>query len=113
MATLKEVKITDADGNEISIWMEEDNDGRGSRSGGSSQQAMQQLTSMQDTIKTFTNYTLNSFKQIANADVDKVTLKFGINVGGEAGIPYITKGTVGSNLEITVECSFKQPQTTP
>jgi len=35
-----------------------------------------------------------------------VTLEFGINVGGEAGIPYITKGSVESNLKIKVECSF-------
>ncbi len=78
---------------------------RTTRSGTST--AVQQIEAMQGTIKAFAVYTLNSFKQIAEANVDKVTLKFGINVGGEAGIPYITKGTVGSNLEITVECSFK------
>ena len=38
--------------------------------------------------------------------VDKVTLQFGIRVGGEAGVPYVTKGTAESNLSITVECSF-------
>jgi hypothetical protein len=111
MASLKEVKITDEDGNEISIWMDEGEETRGSRSGGSSsQQAMQQLASLQSTIKTFTSYTLNSFRQVANANIDKVTLEFGINVGGEAGIPYITKGSVGSNIKITVECSFKNQQ---
>jgi hypothetical protein len=107
MANLKEVKITDENGSEISIWMDEGEETRGSRSGGASQQAMQQLASLQSTIKTFTGYTLNSFRQVANANIDKVTLEFGINVGGEAGIPYITKGSVGSNIKITVECSFK------
>ena len=42
----------------------------------------------------------------AIANVDKVTLEFGIELGGEAGVPYVTKGTAKSNLKITVECSF-------
>lgn len=61
---------------------------------------------IEGTIRAYTNYTLNAFKQVAIANVDKVTLKFGIKVAGEAGIPYITKGTAESNLEVTVECSF-------
>nr|WP_176453085.1 CU044_2847 family protein [Pseudanabaena sp. SR411] len=40
------------------------------------------------------------------ANIDKVTLKFGIKIAGEAGILYITKSSVESNLETTVECSF-------
>jgi hypothetical protein len=49
---------------------------------------------------------LNAFKQIGTANIDKVTLEFGIKVGAEAGIAFITKGTAESNLKITVECSF-------
>ncbi|MCX7595121.1 MAG: hypothetical protein N2235_15450 [Fischerella sp.] len=42
-------------------------------------------------------------------NVDKVTLEeFGIELGGEAGIPYVTKGTAKSNLKITAECSFPE-----
>ena len=73
-------------------------------------QVQQQLTNMQDTIKTFTNYTLNAFKQVANANVNKVTLEFGVNVGGKAGIPYITEGSIGSNIKVTVECTFPTNQ---
>jgi hypothetical protein len=72
------------------------------------QQAIQNFANLQNTIKGFAVYTLNSFKEISNANVDKVILEFGVNIGGEAGIPYITKGSIGSNLKITVECSFKQ-----
>jgi hypothetical protein len=74
------------------------------------QQVIQNFANLQNTIKAFAVYTLNSFKQISNANVDKVTLEFGVNIGGEAGIPYVTKGSVGSNLKITVECSFKQTE---
>lgn len=61
---------------------------------------------VEGTIKAYTNYALNAFKQVATANVDKVTLEFGIQISGEAGIPYVTKGTAQSNLKITVECSF-------
>lgn len=70
--------------------------------------AVEQFNSIQDTIRDYTTYTLKAFQDMANANVNKVTLEFGIKIGGEAGIPYITKGTAESNLKITVECSFPE-----
>ena len=32
----------------------------------------------------------------------EISLEFGVNVGGEAGIPFVTKGTVGANFKINV-----------
>jgi hypothetical protein len=74
--------------------------------GGGITQAIKRFKSLEGTIRAYTKYTLNAFRELAVADVDKVKLEFGISVSGEAGIPYITKGEVGSNLKITVECSF-------
>lgn len=73
---------------------------------GISEQAMKRFHAMQGTIRTYTAYTLNAFKDLAIADVDKVTLEFGVTVSGEGGVPYITKGCAECNLKITVECSF-------
>jgi Trypsin-co-occurring domain 1 len=70
------------------------------------QQMVQNFKAVEHTIRAYTVYTLNAFKKIALADISKVTLEFGLEVGGEAGIPYVTKGTAKSNLKITVECSF-------
>lgn len=70
--------------------------------------AVQQFNAIEGTIRSYTTYTLNAFKELAVANVEKVTLEFGIKVGGEAGIPYVTKGTAESNLKITVECSFPE-----
>jgi hypothetical protein len=69
-------------------------------------QALQSFQAIETTIRTYTNYTLGAFKQVTSASVDKVTLEFGIKVGGEVGVPYITRGTGESNIKITVECSF-------
>ncbi|MEL6552759.1 MAG: CU044_2847 family protein [Cyanobacteria bacterium J06621_11] len=68
--------------------------------------AAQSFKAIEGTIRTYTNQTLNAFKGMAGGNVDKVTLQFGIRIAGEAGVPYVTKGTAESNLSITVECSF-------
>ena len=70
------------------------------------ERAMQSFRAIEGTVRAYTVYTLNAFKDLAVANIDKVTLKFGVEIGGEAGIPYITKGTAKSNLNIEVECSF-------
>ncbi|NJM77983.1 MAG: hypothetical protein HC852_22170 [Acaryochloridaceae cyanobacterium RU_4_10] len=41
-----------------------------------------------------------NLESVKVANVDKVTLEFGIKVDAEAAIPYITKGTAESNLNI-------------
>lgn len=73
---------------------------------GASEQVARSFQAMQGTIRAYTSYTLNAFRQMAGANVDKVTLEFGVKVAGEAGVPYVTKGTADANLKITVECSF-------
>jgi len=82
---------------------------RGSKGWGSDQ-VQQNFVAMQQTIRGYTAYTLNAFRQMAGAKVDKVTLEFGIELGGEMGVPYVTKGTAASNLKVTVECSFPEKE---
>lgn len=70
--------------------------------------AAQSFKAIEGTIRTYTKHTLNAFQdaRAMGGNIDKVTLKFGIRLSGEAGVPYVTKGTAESNLSITVECSF-------
>jgi hypothetical protein len=71
-------------------------------------QMAQSFQLIESTIKTYTKHTLNAFKDAALADVQKVTLEFGMNVSGVGGVPYIAAGTVGCNIKVTVECAFPQ-----
>lgn len=64
---------------------------------------MQQARQM---IRAYTVYALSAFKDFNTAEIEEVTLKFGIKMGGKAGIPYITEGSAESNLEIQVKCKF-------
>lgn len=82
---------------------------RGSK-GMSQAQMLQSFKLVEGTIRAYTTYTLNAFRDLANANINKVTLEFGIKVEGKAGVPYVTQGSAESNLKITVECSFPDSQ---
>lgn len=85
---------------------EEALDGKGWNPDAVKQQMTQNFQAIQGTIRAYTTQTLKAFKDIEVGNISKVSLEFGLKIGGEAGIPYITKGTGESNLKITVECSF-------
>ncbi|PSB18600.1 hypothetical protein C7B65_15005 [Phormidesmis priestleyi ULC007] len=75
-------------------------------------QITQNFQAIEHTIRAYTLYTLNAFKGVAMAEVSEVTLKFGINISSEAGVPYIANAKGGCNLEINVKCQFpKIPET--
>ncbi|MFN6559845.1 MAG: CU044_2847 family protein [Nostoc sp. ChiSLP01] len=68
---------------------------------------MQQARQM---IRSYTIYALSAFKDFNTAEIEEVRLKFGIKLGGKAGIPYITEGSAESNLEVEVKCKFPEKQ---
>lgn len=57
-------------------------------------------------IRGYTLYALSAFRDVTTAEIEEVCLKFGMKIGGKAGIPYITEGSAESNLEISVKCKF-------
>ncbi len=70
----------------------------------------QSFQAIEGTIRAYTNHTLNAFRKVGSGNIDKVTLEFGIKVGGKAGIPYVTEGSADSHLKIVVECSFPKEE---
>jgi hypothetical protein len=59
-------------------------------------------------IRGYVTYALSALRGIEGADIQEVNLRFGLKLGGKAGIPYITEGSAESNLEISVKCTFPQ-----
>lgn len=57
-------------------------------------------------IRNYAMYAVTAFKDFGAAEVEEVTLKFSIKMGGKTGIPYIAEGSAESNLEIEVKCKF-------
>lgn len=72
------------------------------------------LVQMQKTRQLIRNCALqavSAFRNFGAAEVQEVNLKFGVKLGGKAGIPYITEGSTESNLEISVKCTFPKQGT--
>ena len=84
--------------------------GRGGQGRSPQEQIRQSFEAIEETIRTYTDRTLNAFRKIGSGNIDKVTLEFGIKVGGKAGIPYVTEGSADSHLKIVVECSFPKEE---
>lgn len=80
--------------------------GRGIPNMSPHEQIRQSFQAIEGTIRTYTSHTLDAFRKIGTGNIDKVTLEFGIKVGGKAGIPYVTEGSADSHLKIVVQCSF-------
>ena len=57
-------------------------------------------------IRGYALYTISAFKNFGLANVEEVKLKFGMKMGGKAGIPYITEGSADCNVEIEVKFTF-------
>ncbi len=66
--------------------------------------------SVEETICQYVDFVLNAFQKVAHANVDKVKLEFGVEVGGGVGIPYIANSTAKGNIKVSVECSFPDRQ---
>jgi Trypsin-co-occurring domain 1 len=68
--------------------------------------AMNRMQQARSLIRNYAMYAVTAFKDFGAAEVEEVTLKFSIKMGGKTGIPYITEGSAESNLEIEVKCKF-------
>ncbi|MDX2228679.1 MAG: CU044_2847 family protein [Leptolyngbyaceae cyanobacterium bins.349] len=72
--------------------------------------AAQSMHMVQNTIRTYAYYCMTAFKNFGAANVDEVTLEFGVNLSADAGIPYIASGKAQSNLKITVKCTYPKEE---
>lgn len=68
--------------------------------------AIEKMKLARQLIRFYAMNAVSAFKDFGAAEVEEVTLKFGLKMGGKAGIPYVTEGSAESNLEIQVKCKF-------
>ena len=66
------------------------------------------MQKVHNVIKGYANYAIGAFKNFSAAEVERITLKFSLKVGGKSGIPMLTEGSAEGNFEIQVECKFPQ-----
>ncbi|MBD2693478.1 CU044_2847 family protein [Anabaena catenula] len=69
-------------------------------------EAFVKMQEVHNQILGYTKYAIGAFKNLGAAEVEEVTLKFGLKIGGKTGIPILTEGSAESNFEIEVKCKF-------
>lgn len=67
-----------------------------------------QLKDIHGTIRAYTYYVVGAFRGMAGAKVEELNLKFGLKIGGKAGLPIFTEGSAESNFEVEVKCTFPE-----
>jgi hypothetical protein len=58
-----------------------------------------------ETLRGFADRAVQALKDV-DADVERVTLQFGIGLGGDAGVPFVTMGSADSALSVTIQCNL-------
>lgn len=69
-------------------------------------EAIKRMREARQMMRIYAQYALSAFKDFGAAEIEEVTLKFGLKLGGKTGIPYITEGTADANLEIELKCKL-------
>lgn len=59
---------------------------------------------MVSTVRSYSEALLDAVQQgMTDIAPDKVALEFGLQLGGEAGVPFVTKGTAQANFKVAIE----------
>lgn len=69
-------------------------------------------TAMVSTIQGYSQIVLDAVKQgMSHPAPSKVTLEFGLQAGGETGVPFVTKGSAQANIKVTIEWELNPGKT--
>lgn len=116
MSNIQPVQLEDADGTTYTVLIEStsladlpnvpetSDDDR--ETYGLTENIQAQLKNIHGTIRAYTWYVIGAFKNLSGAEVEEINLKFGMKIGGKAGLPIFTEGTAESNFEVSVKCKF-------
>ncbi|MGB3768472.1 MAG: CU044_2847 family protein [Phormidesmis sp.] len=118
MSTIQPIQLEDADGTTYTVLIESTNpaelppiaetDNESDReSYGITDDIHAQLQNMHGTIRAYSWQVIGAFRRLPQGvEVEEMTLKFGMKIGGKAGLPIFTEGTAESNFEVSVKCKF-------
>ena len=64
---------------------------------------------MESTVRGYSDAVLSAVKTgMKEHPPDRVALQFGLQLGGETGVPFVTKGSAQANVSVTVEWTVKK-----
>lgn len=66
------------------------------------------LSDVHNKLQNYARYAIGAFQDVPFADVEEITLKFGVKVSGSTGIPVLTHGSVEGDFHIEIKCKPKK-----
>jgi Trypsin-co-occurring domain 1 len=72
---------------------------------GTTDEILLKMSEIQEKIQAYANFAIGAFQHLAAAEVEEITLKFGIKLGGKTGIIF-TEGSAEGSMEVSVKCKF-------
>lgn len=69
-----------------------------------------QLSEVHAKLQNYARYAIGAFQEVPFADVEEITLKFGVKVSGSTGIPVLTHGSVEGDFHIEIKCKPKKKE---
>jgi hypothetical protein len=72
---------------------------------GATDEVLLRMSEIQEKIQTYANFAIGAFRHLAAAEVEEISLKFGIKLGGKTGIIF-TEGSAEGSMEVSVKCIF-------
>ncbi|NEO87199.1 MAG: hypothetical protein F6J87_23510 [Spirulina sp. SIO3F2] len=76
--------------------------------GSSTEDVMLKMAEVQQKITTYAKFAIGAFQNLAGAQVEEMTLTFGMKLGGKTGVIF-TEGSAEGSMQVSVKCKFKPP----
>jgi hypothetical protein len=72
---------------------------------GAMDEAILKMEEVQDKIQAYANFVIGAFQHLGSAQVEEITLKFGVKLGGKTNVIF-TEGSAEGSMEVSVKCTF-------
>jgi hypothetical protein len=90
-------------------------DGRGRRGGDDDNPSFVEakLKEAHKQLRGYALFCIGAFRQFSTANVEEMTVKFNVKIGGQSGIPFLVRGSMDYDFGIEVKCKFPDKPTPP
>ena len=64
------------------------------------------LKDIHGTLQAYAYYAIGAFRKVTFAEIEEITLKFGIKISCSTGMPILTQGAAEGSFQVEVKCKF-------
>jgi hypothetical protein len=76
-------------------------------------QSVIDMQKVQKQLRGYALFCMGAFRQFPVANIEEMTVKFNVKIGGQSGIPFLVKGSMDYDFGIEVKCKFPDQPAPP